>query len=427
MSKKQPTGAKRTRVERGIYSRVTADGQTVLEIVYRDSDGKQRWEKGDGGIRAARARRDDLAGRKARGEKVRPQPNLRFNEAADAWWTDKALKLRPNTQSAYSASLKHLREKYGRIKLDDIGVSSVAKFVSEQEAKGMKGWTIKGQMTVLGRIFDHASRHLGWAGQNPVRQLDRDERPKADEREKRILSADELERLLTSVDEQYRLLFRFAASTGARLGEVLGLRWHALDFDRATVHISHQLDRRGEYVELKTKRSRRTIEIPPSLCTALKAHKLASRHSTDHDYVFASRAGDGYDHRNIGGRVMARAVKAAKLGKEERDGQIVKHAPTFHSLRHSHGSALIAAGWDLEEVSARLGHRDVTITARVYVHAYESANRSAARSSRLETMYGDSSAPCNTVRATDGSSQQQAATSDGAEVRSLAAKRSAAM
>jgi integrase len=425
MSNAQPTGAQRTRVEKGIYTRRTADGREVFEIVYRDSDGRQRWEKVDGGIRAARSRRDDVAGRKARGEKVRPRPNLRFNDAADAWWTDKALKLRPNTQSAYGASLKHLRERYGRIRLDDIGVSSVARFVSEQEAKGLKGWTIKGQMTVLGRIFDHASRHLGWAGQNPVRQLDRDERPKADEREKRILSADELERLLSAVDDRYRLLFRFAASTGARLGEALGLRWHALGFDAGTVHISHQLDRRGEYVELKTKRSRRTIEIPPSLVSELRAHKLASPHSTEHDYVFASRAGDGFDHRNIGGRVMARAVKAAKLGKEERDGQIVKHAPTFHSLRHSHGSALIAAGWDLEEVSARLGHRDVTVTARIYVHAYESAKRSAARSDRLEVMYGGGS-PASNVRATDGSSGQQTATPDGAEVRSLAAKRSVA-
>jgi integrase-like protein len=120
---------------------------------------------------------------------------------------------------------------------------------------------------------------------------------------------------------------------------------------------------------------------------------------------------------------MARAVKAAKLGKEERDGQVVKHAPTFHSLRHSHGSALIAEGWDLEEVSARLGHRDVTVTARIYVHAYESSKRSAARSARLEAMYGDSS-PASNVRATDGSTAQQTATPEVAEVRSLAAKRS---
>src|SRR4051812_35458096 len=173
MSTQGSTGSRRERVERGIYSRQTADGKTVLEITFRDSDGRQRWQKVDGGIRAARAARDDVAGRKARGEKVRPRPNLRFGEAADAWWTEKALKLRPNTINAYGASLKHLRERWGRTRLDDLGVSAVARFVSDMEARGYAGWTIKGALTVLGRIFDHAARHGGWHGSNPVRQLDR--------------------------------------------------------------------------------------------------------------------------------------------------------------------------------------------------------------------------------------------------------------
>lgn len=384
MSKATP----RVRVERGIYSRTTSTGRTVFEIVYRDSEGRQRWETVDGGVRAARARRADIAGRKGRGEKVLPQPRLTLGEAADAYWEAKAIKLRPATQSAYGASLKHLRQRWERTRLDDVTVSTVARFVTEMEARGYAGWTIKGALTVLGRVFDHSIRHLGWHGANPVRGLDRDERPKSDEREKRILSSDELARLLSAIEAEHRLLFTFAAATGARLAEVLGIRWHGIDFESGTAHFSHQLDRTGGYVALKTKRSRRTIELPSSLLSQLRTHKLASPYSSDHDYVFASRKGTGHDHRNIGGRVLARAVTRADVGDEIREGVVVRHAPTFHSLRHSHGSALIAAGWDLEEVSSRLGHRDVTVTARVYVHAYESSKRSAARSSRLEAMYG---------------------------------------
>ena len=379
---------RRVRVECGIYSRKTADGKTVLEITFRDSDGRQRWQKVEGGVRAARAARADVAARKGRGEKVRPRPNLRFNEAADSWWKDKASNLRPNTQNAYGASLRHLRARFGNWRLDDVDVTAVARFVAEQQAAGLAGWTVRGQMTVMGRVFDHATRHGGWHGSNPVRQLDRDERPRADERPKRILSGEELAKLVEAVEDRHRLIFKFAAATGARLGEVLGVKWHTLDFEAGTVRISHQLDRRGDYVALKTGRSNRTIEIPPTLVTELRAHRLASRYSGDHDYVFASRAGTGMDHRNVGGRILARAVKAANVGDEFHDGAIVKHAPTFHSLRHSHGSALIASGWDLEEVSARLGHEDVTTTARIYVHAYESSKRSAARTARLEAMYG---------------------------------------
>jgi Phage integrase family len=88
-------------------------------------------------------------------------------------------------------------------------------------------------------------------------------------------------------------------------------------------------------------------------------------------------------------------------GAETRAGTVVKPALTMHSLRHSHGSALIAAGWDIEEVSARLGHRDTITTARAYVHAYESARRSSARTARLEAMYGSD------VEAPTGSEAQQ--------------------
>ena len=72
---------------------------------------------------------------------------------------------------------------------------------------------------------------------------------------------------------------------------------------------------------------------------------------------------------------------------------IVEHAPTFHSLRHSHGSALIAAGWDLEEVSARLGHADVGTTQRAYVHAYDAARRSDERRNRLAALYATGDKP----------------------------------
>ena len=78
----------------------------------------------------------------------------------------------------------------------------------------------------------------------------------------------------------------------------------------------------------------------------------------------ARGAGTPHDQRNIGGRVMARAVERAGLEAVQRDGRTVEPAPTFHSLRHSHGSALIAAGWDIEEISARLGHSNVATTQR---------------------------------------------------------------
>lgn len=250
------------------------------------------------------------------------------------------------------------------------------------QAKGLKAWTIRGALTVVGCAFNFAVRRLGWAGQNPVRLLDRSERPRSDAKPRRILTGEELHAVLSAAADPHRLIFRFAAGTGCRLGEVLGLRWQAIDFDTGTAAITHQLDRQGCCVELKTQRSRREIELPGWLLSELRTHKIASAHSADHQYVFTSQAGTPNDHRNVAGRALTRAVEASGIDTEQRP------APTFHSFRHGFASAFIAAGGDLVELSAHLGHSDPRVTASVYAQEFERAARSDARRSRIEGMYG---------------------------------------
>jgi integrase len=354
------TTPRRVKVEPGVYRR---PGGGSYEIGWRDAQGKQRWRTVTGGIRAAHAALAEEVARRGRGERITADPRLKFDAAAEAWWEARVSRLRPATHSAYAASLKHLRVAFGGRRLTDIDPTDVARFVGGQQAAGLKGWTIKGQLTALSGIFKFAGRHLGYVGANPVLVLDKVERPNTDdENPKRILSGDELDRLLAAVPLRHRLIFAFAAETGARLAEALGIAWGDIDTDAGTVHFTHQLDRNGRRVALKTARSRRYVEITPGLAARLREHKIASPHSGRHDLVFATRHGTGHDHRNIGGRVMARAVKLAGLGPIERDERVVEPAPTFHSLRHTHGSALIASGWDIEEVSARLGHASTATT-----------------------------------------------------------------
>ena len=380
--------SRRQRVEPGIYTRTDATGRQAFEIGFRDSQGKQRWRRVEGGIKAARRALADAHAARGRGERVAADPRMTFNAAADAWWDARATQLRSTTQAVYGSSLKRLRDRFGRMRLSDIAPADVAAFVTAQQRAGFKGWTIKGQLSVLSAVFKYAGRHLGFASTNPLTLLERQEKPDTeDERPKRVLTPDELSRLLSAVDEPYRTIFELTAETGARLGETLGLVWGEIDFDRATVTFTHQLDRNGRRVALKTRRSRRCLEVTPALISKLRTHRLASVRSGPHDFVFTTRNGTPHDHRNIGGRVLARAVKRAGLEAVERDGVIVEHAPTFHSLRHSHGSALIAAGWDLEEVSSRLGHADVGTTQRAYVHAYDAARRSDERRNRLAALY----------------------------------------
>lgn len=378
---------RRTRVEPGIYRR--ADGR--LEIGWRDAQGKQRWRVVDGnGIKAARAALAQEHAKRARGERVATDPRLAFNTAADAWWAARVVRLRPATHTTYGAALKHLRDHFGRQRMTHITPADVAKYIASKQAEGLKGWTIKSHMTALSSVFTYASRHLGVIAQNPVALLDRVERPSSDdEKPKRIMNADELKNLLDAVDGRYRLIFDTAAETGCRLGEALGLAWENVSLENQTIEFTHQLDRKGKRVPLKTKRSRRVLEVTPGLIGKLREHKIGTAYSAPHQLVFATRTGSGHDHRNIGGRTLARAVKRTDLGPvEDRDGTVVQPSPTFHALRHAHASALIAQGWDIEEVSARLGHASIGTTQRIYVHAFDAARRSDDRRHRLTNLYG---------------------------------------
>jgi integrase len=377
---------RRVPVEPGIWT--SPSGK--YEIGWRDASGKQRWRIVPGGIRAARAALAEEHARRTRGEKIATDPRLRFDQAADAWWTARVLKLRPATQNAYGAGLAHLRKRFGRSRLSDVTPTDVAAYVSAMQAAGFKGWTIKGHLTVLSSIYTYSARHLGLVGVNPVSLLDRVERPSSDdEKPKRILTADELRALLDGIDSDYRALFELGSVTGARLAEVLGLAWKNVDFEAQTVTFTHQLDRNGQRAPLKTKRSRRVLELTPQLILTLRRHKLATVYSGPHDLVFTSKTGRGHDHRNIGGRVLSRAVRRAGLQAVERNGMTIQPAPTFHALRHSHASTLIAAGWDIAEVSARLGHSSIATTQRIYVHRFDAARRSDDRRNRLAVLYGE--------------------------------------
>jgi integrase len=86
-----------------------------------------------------------------------------------------------------------------------------------------------------------------------------------------------------------------------------------------------------------------------------------------------------------GGEHEARLKAAGTRAKLDADGQ---RLPTFHGLRHAHASAWIAAGGDLVELSARLGHRDPSITAAIYSHEFEAQARSTERRTRLDRIYG---------------------------------------
>jgi integrase len=182
-----------------------------------------------------------------------------------------------------------------------------------------------------------------------------------------VLSTDEVRRLLAAARPGfYRTFFLTAVLTGARVGELTGLVWNDVDLEAGTLAIRRSVSwakARGttgrakpRLYQPKTTNSRRTIQLPVELVSALRRWKLACPPSTQ-DLVFPNADGTPRHRSTIAADGLRPALKRAGL----------RHV-TIHSLRHTFASGLIMQGRPVTEVAHLLGHASPAITLSVYSH-----------------------------------------------------------
>ena len=165
-------------------------------------------------------------------------------------------------------------------------------------------------------------------------------------------------------------LWIVAALTGARKSELLGLTWDDVDLEAGTLCIRPTAVR-----DVKTTRSRRTLDLDSVAVVALKAHRdrQAFHKATLREayaglgLVFASELGTMLDPHNVAKR-FERALRRAGL----------PHTTRLHDLRHGVATMLLEAGETVPTVSEYLGHASPAVTMSVYAHAVPGSKRRAA-------------------------------------------------
>src|SRR4051794_21806821 len=318
---KQP---RRVRVERGIYKSPATGG---YEIQYTDSSGRVRWQHVPGGLREARLAKAEVQTRLGRGGPL-GRAALALEEVGEEWLAAQH-HLRPRTRQLYRTALdRHIYPRLGRRRIGDINPDRLAAFILELERTGLAGWTIRGILTPLGRVLGYAARR-GLIPDNPIRRLERGERPSTVKREFRILRPDEIDAILRAATPSYRAILATAIFTGLRQGELLGLTWSDINFEIGAIHVRRQLDRTGERTVPKTPQALRAVILMPSLAKLLREHKLAAGYSRPNDPVFATLTGHPMHFRNVSRRGLGAALTRAGL-----DGEGEARL-RFHDLRHT--------------------------------------------------------------------------------------------
>jgi integrase len=186
--------------------------------------------------------------------------------------------------------------------------------------------------------------------------------PRHEEREPRFLTWQEVERLASYCSEGR--LVSFTALTGLRQGEVFALRRSDVDLPGGVVRVERS-SRAGAVT--KTKSGRKRIVHLTAVAAGLAAEQVAARDGGSLDPVFPSPVGGMWRKDNFMARVFRPAVRRAEL-----DGL------TFHDLRHTYASLMVAAGASPHIIAEQLGHRDARLVLQRYGHLYPGASRQAA-------------------------------------------------
>ncbi|MHB1242760.1 MAG: tyrosine-type recombinase/integrase [Gaiellaceae bacterium] len=189
---------------------------------------------------------------------------------------------------------------------------------------------------------------------------------RAEEREPLFLTWDEVLELQSWMPEYVSRVVPLAVLTMLRRGEILGLRDTDVDLSSGSIAAFSQRQD-GERVQTKTRAGRRTVDIGPVAVNLLREQQLA-RTPTAEGYLFPAPSGAAFDGDNFMARVFKPAARHAGMPEL-----------TFHDLRHTGASLMIAAGCHVKVIAERMGHSDGgTLVLRRYGHLYKGAGRQAA-------------------------------------------------
>ena len=341
---------------------------------------KPKWVGGFDTEEAAKAARDEARIRARRGEYV----NRSISTVADylaEWLETHAATVKPKTLAGYRHDIEHyIVPRIGHMRLQALRPAAISKLYRDlaehggHDGRPLSAWTISHVHRTLRKALADAVQVEQLLAVNPA---ERSKRPRHHGTEPvRVWTTGQLDSFLSAA-RSHRLyaFYRLAAYTGARRGELLYLRWSAVDLDVAEVTFRGSTAVvRGQRIEGTTKGGRsRVVSIDRETVTIRREHhhrqaeerRAAGTAWIDNDgLVFTTKWGEPLYPDTVTA-LMNKLITAHN--KSVKSAQALPHA-RLHDLRHLHATTLLLAGVPVHVVAARLGHADPAVTLRVYSH-----------------------------------------------------------
>lgn len=313
---------------------------------------------------------------------------LTFADFVERWLRDYAeTNLAPKTLFRYKQILEsRILPAMGHIKIEQIKPNHLLAFYKNLQEDGIRAdgkpgglseKTISQHHRIISSILQDA---VQWQV-IPFNPASRVKPPKVTKKQAAYYDEEQTAVLLEAVSNEplkYQVIINLAIATGLRRGELMGLEWKDINFNKQTLEVrqaSQYVPGKGTFTkEPKNETSKRLIAIPASIVALLNKYKA----SQNEERLAAGDKWKGSDKffTTWNGEPMHPDTISKWFPKFlKRHG--LPPIP-FHGLRHTSATLLIAQGTPLKNVSSRLGHANISTTGDIYAHALKSADREAA-------------------------------------------------
>lgn len=296
------------------------------------------------------------------------------------WFASSKHRLKQSSYRRYRTNLRfHILPALGNVPLSKLTAQRLQAFYTAKFDAGLSASTVANIHTVVHSALKEAV-HLGLVQRNVA---DLVQKPRRRRTKQQTLSEKQVRTFLHAIKgNRLEALYIIALSTGMREGELLGLRWQEVDFERGLLHVTLSLQESDGPVrrvldEPKTVHSRRRIALSQAAITALRRHRERQTDErvaagplwdTTHDLVFPNTIGRPLHPSHLLKRDFRPLLRRVGLP-----------AIRFHDLRHTAATLLLRRGVNPKIVSEMLGHANVSITLDVYSHVTPDMQQAAAQ------------------------------------------------
>ena len=277
-----------------------------------------------------------------------------FREFAETWWNENEISWKHSYRITLRASLdKHVLPAFGEIPVSHITKADIlafranlAKIPRKDGTQGLSPARINTIMVPLRLITNEAADRFDFSP--PFEKIKALKIPKT---KVDPFTLDEVQSILTHVREDFRPYFTVRFYTGMRTGEIHGLKWKYIDFNRREILVRESLVA-GEMTDTKTDSSSRDIPMSQPVFDALKEqHKRTG----NMEWVFCNGEGKQLQINNVSNRVWKPLLRLLDLPYRR-----------LYQTRHTAATLWLAAGENVLWVSQVLGHADPHVTFQKY-------------------------------------------------------------